>query len=356
MTDAVPHPATPRPSGTHPTTPRPDVALRPARAEDADWLWTWMHGTPDAEWKRWDAPYFHAADNTTPPSRADFDADHLARRVGTPDVRVVTADGAAVGLVTRTEQHPAGSGWWELGILLFDPATWGRGLGGSALRLWTAATFEETGAHVLSLVTWSGNARMIASARRVGYREVARIPEARQWDGRRWDSVQLAMLRTDQHDDGAQPDDDAPRETAVVAGVTYTSDALPDVAELIELYDAVEWTAYTRDPDALAAGVAGSAHVVTARVGGRLVGLARVVSDGHTIAYLQDVLVDPAHHRRSIGTELLNRAFAPFACAREHVLLTDAEPGQRAFYESAGFTETRDLPHGEARAFVRFTG
>lgn len=166
-------------------------------ADDADFLWTWIHGAEDPEWKSWDAPYFHAADTAAPPSRADFDADHARRRVGDPDVRVVTVDGTPVGLVTRTEQHPAGAGWWELGILLFDPTTWGRGVGRAALTLWSDASFAETDAHLLSLVTWSGNARMIASAVRVGYTEVARIPEARSWEGRRWDSVQLAVLRRD---------------------------------------------------------------------------------------------------------------------------------------------------------------
>ena len=35
-------------------------------------------------------------------------------------------------------------------------------------------------------------------------------------------------------------------------------------------------------------------------------------------------------------------------------LLTDDEPGQRAFYESLGFAETRDFDDGSLRAFVKF--
>ena len=37
------------------------------------------------------------------------------------------------------------------------------------------------------------------------------------------------------------------------------------------------------------------------------------------------------------------------------VLLTDDEPGQRAFYESLGYRETRDFGEGTLRAFVRFS-
>ncbi|GAA5532893.1 GNAT family protein [Deinococcus aluminii] len=47
------------------------------------------------------------------------------------------------------------------------------------------------------LTTWSGNERMIRAARRASYRECGRVPEARLWDGKRWDSVRLAVLRQD---------------------------------------------------------------------------------------------------------------------------------------------------------------
>ena len=75
------------------------------------------------------------------------------------------------------------------------PAALGGGLGREALRQWTDRTFAETNAHVLTLTTWSGNERLIRSAARVGYRECARIPEARSWQKKRWDSVKLAALR-----------------------------------------------------------------------------------------------------------------------------------------------------------------
>lgn len=80
-------------------------------------------------------------------------------------------------------------------MVIYDPEHWGGGLGKQALRLWTQATFAETDAHVLTLTTWSGNERMVRAAERCGYRECARVPEARLWQGRRWDSVRLAALR-----------------------------------------------------------------------------------------------------------------------------------------------------------------
>lgn len=129
---------------------------------------------------------------------------------------------------------------------------------------------------------------------------------------------------------------------------------LPGASELAELYDAVGWSAYTRDLESLRAGLRGSLRVVVARADGRLVGLARVVGDGATICYLQDVLVHPAARRQGVGGRLIQEAFAPFTAVRQHVLITDEEPGQKAFYESLGFSQFGEAIPG--RAFVRFAG
>lgn len=135
--------------------------------------------------------------------------------------------------------------------------------------------------------------------------------------------------------------------------IETSSGRIPSRDELTGLYGAVGWSAYTRDLDALERALEGSTRVVTARRDGRLVGLARVVSDGATIAYLQDVLVLPEEQGNGVGTRLVTEALGPFAAVRQKVLLTDDEPGQRAFYESLGFAEIRDLDDGSLRAFVK---
>lgn len=135
--------------------------------------------------------------------------------------------------------------------------------------------------------------------------------------------------------------------------ITYESGRLPARDELLALYDSVGWTAYTQDPQRLEAAIAASLSVVAARAAGRLVGLARIVGDGLTIAYLQDLLVAPEHQRAGVGSELFRLAFLPYDEVRQKVLITDDEPRQLAFYRSMGFSEIRDLEH-PTRAFVRF--
>lgn len=124
--------------------------------------------------------------------------------------------------------------------------------------------------------------------------------------------------------------------------------------EVARLYDTVGWTAYTREAETIRAGLRGASFVAAAFAGERLVGLVRAVSDDATVCYVQDVLVDPEFQRSGVGRALMAEVAARYAHVRQHVLLTDDEPGQRAFYESLGYAEIRDFGAGTLRAFVRF--
>lgn len=127
-------------------------------------------------------------------------------------------------------------------------------------------------------------------------------------------------------------------------------------AELCDLYSAVGWTIYAENPTRLRAAIDGSHFVATARLEGALVGLVRVVSDGVSIAYIQDILVHPVHHRRGIGRRLLAAAIEHYPQVRQKVLLTDDRQDQLNFYASMGFSNTRELVRTPLNAFVRIEG
>lgn len=137
---------------------------------------------------------------------------------------------------------------------------------------------------------------------------------------------------------------------------TYTYAAAGDLTtgEVLDLYGSVGWSAYTENPDTLMSALAGSTSIAVARGRGTLVGLARVISDGFTICYLQDILVHPGHQRSGIGRALLSLVLEPYSTVRQKVLLTDDEPAQKAFYESLGYTDAAAMPGGALHAFVRF--
>ncbi len=133
-----------------------------------------------------------------------------------------------------------------------------------------------------------------------------------------------------------------------------TSAAISD-AELLSLYGSVGWTSYTNDPEVLFRAVKNSAFVISAwNAGGRLVGLARTISDDATICYLQDILVHPEHQGTGVGRALLEQVLERYGHVRQTVLITDDEPWQRAFYESMGLTEGADFSDGPVRVFAKF--
>ena len=167
------------------------IELRPVIEADLYFLWHWIHEVSNPEWALWDAPYFKRPGRK---SIQDFMAED-AEWFRDTDRRMIFVDGRPAGIVTRYEELPAGSRWWEVGIILYDPDRWGRGIGRQALELWVSMIFEKTDAHLVTLTTWSGNERMVRAASRAGFSECARIPEAREWNGRRWDSIRMVFLR-----------------------------------------------------------------------------------------------------------------------------------------------------------------
>jgi ribosomal protein S18 acetylase RimI-like enzyme len=88
-----------------------------------------------------------------------------------------------------------------------------------------------------------------------------------------------------------------------------------------------------RSPEALRRSFEQSAHVAFARDGDRVVGMARLLSDGVCNAYLVDVWTAATYRRQGVASSMIR-------------LLLDAVPGQHVglqtndaqpFYESLGF-------------------
>lgn len=120
--------------------------------------------------------------------------------------------------------------------------------------------------------------------------------------------------------------------------------------DLTKLYNSVGWFAYTNTRVNLMAAVANSLMVVSAWADNQLVGLVRVVGDGETIIFIQDILVDPKFQSQQVGTELMNRVLNMYQNVRQKVLLTEEAPDVRHFYEKSGF---RSADQGTLVAFYK---
>lgn len=116
-----------------------------------------------------------------------------------------------------------------------------------------------------------------------------------------------------------------------------------DEEEILALYESVGWTAYTENPAALRLGFSHSLLTLAAYEGDRLLGLIRTVGDGHTIVFIQDILVHPTAQRKGIGTALVKAVLDRFPLVRQVELTTDNTAKTLAFYRSLGFSPMEEL-------------
>lgn len=67
-----------------------------------------------------------------------------------------------------------------------------------------------------------------------------------------------------------------------------------DEQEIVSLYERVGWRAYTKEPECLKQAFSRSLKIYGAYQEKKLAGLIRVVGDGVSVVFIQDLLVDPA--------------------------------------------------------------
>ena len=154
---------------------------------------------PEQEWRRWDGPYRPAGDaewirKHMDMVRRQIEGDEFDR----PRRRQVIASrdsDALLGTVSRywisEETH-----WPAIGIGIYDPAWWGKGIGFEALTLWCDYLFASLPDIVrIDMRTWSGNERMIRLAHRLGFKEEARFRNARIVRDEHFDGLGFGILR-----------------------------------------------------------------------------------------------------------------------------------------------------------------
>jgi aralkylamine N-acetyltransferase len=111
------------------------------------------------------------------------------------------------------------------------------------------------------------------------------------------------------------------------------------VEEIVELYRAGDW--WQEGPDArnaIPSMIKGSFCFIVARaLDGKIIGMARVISDGCSDAYIQDVVVYKSYRGQGIGKELVRRLTQYCVDRKIGWIGLVAEPGTQAFYEELGY-------------------
>ena len=113
--------------------------------------------------------------------------------------------------------------------------------------------------------------------------------------------------------------------------------------EIRRLYTEVGWKAYTDNMTALELGYKNSLLVLAAYEGDELLGIIRVIGDGYTIVFIQDILVFPSKQRQGIGTALIKAVLEKYSDVRQIELTTDNTDKTVSFYKSLGFAEFSEI-------------
>ena len=119
--------------------------------------------------------------------------------------------------------------------------------------------------------------------------------------------------------------------------ITIKKQEIVKLEDVLHLYQAVGWTNYTNQPQMLEQALSHSLATYLARDGEEIVGLVRLVGDGFSSVFVQDLIVLPSNQRQGIGSDLMKEALGDFKDAYQVQLVTEQTEKNVGFYRSMGF-------------------
>ena len=119
--------------------------------------------------------------------------------------------------------------------------------------------------------------------------------------------------------------------------ITVRKQDLVNINDVLHLYQAVGWTNYTHQPQMLEQALSHSLAIYLALDGDAVVGLVRLVGDGFSSVFVQDLIVLPSYQRQGIGSALMKEALTDYKDAYQVQLVTDQTEKNLEFYRSLGF-------------------
>ena len=119
--------------------------------------------------------------------------------------------------------------------------------------------------------------------------------------------------------------------------ITIKKQEIVKLEDVLHLYQAVGWTNYTHQPEMLDQALSHSLAIYVALDGDTVVGLIRLVGDGFSSVFVQDLIVLPSYQRRGIGSLLMKEALKDYKDAYQVQLVTEETESTLGFYRSMGF-------------------
>ena len=121
------------------------------------------------------------------------------------------------------------------------------------------------------------------------------------------------------------------------AMIKITKETSVSIDDVLHLYQAVGWTNYTNQSQMFAQALTHSLGIYLARDGEKIVGLVRLIGDGFSSVFVQDLIVLPTYQRQGIGSTLMKQALSDYKDTYQIQLATDESEKTLGFYRSLGF-------------------
>lgn len=119
--------------------------------------------------------------------------------------------------------------------------------------------------------------------------------------------------------------------------IIYKTDVVPEVEQIVALYDQAELPRPTADGERIRKMFENSDVIVTAWDAEKLVGAARSVTDWVWCCYLSDLAVNPDYQKSGIGKKLIE--LTREAVGDEAMILLLSVPSAMEYYPRVGFAK-----------------
>lgn len=115
---------------------------------------------------------------------------------------------------------------------------------------------------------------------------------------------------------------------------TISTQNVPSKQELFELYNANKWSSAFK-LDLLHQALVNSETLVTAHLGGKLVGLANAISDKSLVVYFPHLLIHPDYHKMGVGSKIMDVMLEKYKGFHQQMIVADNTAVD--FYKKKGF-------------------
>lgn len=119
--------------------------------------------------------------------------------------------------------------------------------------------------------------------------------------------------------------------------VILKKDLIKDIKGISSLYESAGWFDYTEDLEKLEEAFKNSLKIISAWHEEKLIGLIRVVGDGLTIIYIQDIVVLPEYQGNGIGRGLIYSVLDEYKDVKQKILISEDKDSSIEFYKNIGF-------------------